>query len=260
MATVVKRVCVVAVAAMLLVACSELEDLMPALERLTEAITDEEGGLADGIAEGVADTVARTRGGGTDVTVTARVSAVYDVAEAEFPLYGWSGTIEHEVTGVFAGDGTWLAPRSHATGTAEGYDICYDDDGSVRQTDWASELHWPGFEPQVELELQGDDVAVLYALDWQVGFEHPGAPACGPGSPTPAGPDVTYFAMRVLDGERSPDAETSSRPGIQDGIVVLRIPVDDLTAGGSWSATLSTSGAEDGESATLHVDLEVRSD
>jgi hypothetical protein len=92
------------------------------------------------------------------VTVKASVTATYHVGEEGFPLYGWEGTIDHEVTGAFAADGTWLVPRGRATGTASGYDVCYDDHGGVRQTDWASEVHWPGFEPQVELEVQGSEV------------------------------------------------------------------------------------------------------
>lgn len=246
-------VAVVAASAMLLVACSELEALAPSLERLADALTDEDGQLTEGVTDLVAPR------GGTDVTVYGRIEATYDVDGDGLPLYGWQGTVDHEVTGTFGGEGNWFVTRNHATGSGKGYEVCYDPDGGVRNDDWESALHWPGFEPQVELELQGDEVAVLFALDWQIGFDHPGAPACVPSDPTPAGPATTYFSMEVLEGERSPDASTSTRPGIQDGIVVLRIPVDELTAGGTWSGSLLTGGARDGESAALDVALEVTS-
>jgi hypothetical protein len=246
---------IVAAAALVLGACAEMEQLAPTLERLADAVTDEDGNLD----ERVTGTLGGTFGGGTEVTVRAQVDASYHVGEAELLLHGWEGTVRHDATGTFGSSGAWQLSHVDAAGTAAGYEVCYDDDGSVWQVDWESDVHWPGFEPQVELELHGDEVAVLFALDWMIGFEHPGARACAAGGPTPAGPDTTYFSMEVLDGERSPNADSSSRPGIQDGIVVLRIPADELDAGGSWSGRLATAGAEDGVSATLDVDLQVSS-
>jgi hypothetical protein len=246
---------IVAALALALLGCAELEQLAPTLERLADTVADEDGNLD----ERVTGAIGGALGGGTGVTVHAQIDASYHVGEAEFPLHGWEGTIRHDVAGTFGSNGSWQLARVDATGTAEGYEICYENDGSVWQIDWASDVHWPGFEPQVELELHNGDVAVLFALDWMIGFEHPGAPACAAGGPTPAGPDTTYFSMEVLDGERSPNAASSTRPGVQDGIVVLRIPADELDEGGSWSGTLATSGAEDGVSATLDVDLQVNS-
>ncbi len=249
----VPLVFILAVSVTLLAACSELEALAPTLERLADSLTDEDGQLREDVADLTAPP------GGTDVTITGSIDATYDLENDGYPLYGWQGTVDHTVTGSFGTGGSWFVTRNQATGTGRGYEVCYDADGGTRHDDWASDLHWPGFEPQVELELRGDEVAVLFSLDWQVGFDHPGAPECIPSGPTPAGPATTYYSMEVLEGERSPDAAISTRPGIQDGIVVMRIPADELAAGGSWSGTLSTAGAADGESATLDVNLEIAS-
>ncbi len=254
---VMTRCCLAVVAAMAISACSDIEELIPALERLTDRITDEEGQLSDEILDGVSEAIGRASGGSTDVTIRAEVAASYHLADQDYPLYGWEATIDHEVIGLFAGDGSWHVPRVSATGTGEGYEICYPADGGTREHFWASELHWPGLEPQIELEVQGDEVAVLYALDWEVGFDHPGAPPCEPAGETPPGPAVTHYAMHVLEGERSPNASGSSRVGIYDGIVVMRVPLDELTAGGTWRADHSTSGEQDGESATLDLQIEL---
>lgn len=49
---VMTRCCLAVVAAMAISACSDIEELIPALERLTDRITDEEGQLSDEILDG----------------------------------------------------------------------------------------------------------------------------------------------------------------------------------------------------------------
>jgi len=250
----VVRGCVAGLLATLLVACSALEDLVPALERLTDLVGEEEE-----LTERLGDAISRLRSG-TDVTLAAQVEASFQYDIDGSPLHGWGGTWTHQAVGTLADDGLWLTETPTIEGQGDGFSICYDDDGSTWQTDWASPLSWPDGEPQFELVTDGDQVLVLYAVPATIGYLHPGARACASGPPTDAGPQDELFTMYLLDGERAAGADTSTRPGVQDGIVVFRIPVDELATGGSWSGTLTTDGHDDGAVARLAATVEVTAD
>jgi hypothetical protein len=251
----------VAVLAMPVSACSELEQMLPALERLAEDL--DEGALGE-----LVDDAAGRVTNGTPVRITAEVEAGFQQWGHGVDLWAWSGSWNHVVNGRLGPDGAWLQVSEDVDAAhGSGYEICYyQEETGDFVTEWDSELLFPGTShPAVGVTADGNDVLFLYEVPLETMFVHPGSPACGPGSPVESGSlEAALYYMYVLDGERAPGAETSTIPGIIDGVTVTRIPLDELLDGTTHTTTATFGGTweedPDALEGTLRVTLTVTSE
>lgn len=192
--------------------------------------------------------------GGTPVKVVADVDFDYretiDGAELVYSTGSWTHTQEGRLLGTIG----WLP---HVDQIEEGHGSgrihCYYDWGQADPSmphwtvQWAGELWFDEAErdaapPLIHLARYGDDVLVLYAPPSGFHFWHPGSPDdCQNLDPVPAHQAIgqVWFSLDEVDVERAPDADTATETAIQEGIVLLRIPLDSLSQGTTQSNTVN---------------------
>jgi hypothetical protein len=242
---------------LILGACVGADDALPGVEGLAFAaeapIEEGPGTLGDG----------PSRGTDVPVRVVARVSLESTHAIEGMVLSTWAGIWVHRSEGRVTGQGRWRPSLDRVEEAAgSGATHCYYEstrpDFTVR---WEGPLSFPGVHrPLLHLTADGSDILVLYAAPFESSYVHPGAPACGPGHPIPAGErEAALFFMDLLDGERSPHAERSSVAAEQEGRVVARIPASTLASGTSLRESVTFRGEDDEITARLTVELELES-
>jgi hypothetical protein len=137
---------------------------------------------------------------------------------------------------------------------------CYYDWGQADPSvphwtvQWSGELSFDepgaGFAtPLIDLVTYDDDVLVLYAPPREFHFWHPGSPDdCQNQDPVKAyeATGDLWFDLDDAGVERPPDAGSSTRTVVQDGIVLLRIPLETLRAGTTETNTVSLGATDRG--------------
>jgi hypothetical protein len=242
---------------LLLGACAGADEALQDVEGLASAI--------EGVAEAGLGTLSDAPSRGTDVPVrvVARVSLESTHAIEGTVLSTWEGGWVHRSEGRVTAQGRWRptldrVEEAAGSGTTHCYYASSLPDFTIR---WEGPLSFPGVHhPLLHLTADGGDILVLYAAPFESSYVHPGAPACGPGSPVPAGElEAALFYMDLLDGERSPHAERSSVAAEQEGRVVARIPASTLAGGTSLRESVTFRGGDDEIAARLTVELELES-
>ncbi len=130
---------------------------------------------------------------------------------------------------------------------------------------WSSELSFDdqgtgSARPLIDLATYGDDVLVLYAPPREFTYWHPGSPDDCQNPDPVAAHEATgnlWYYLDDVDVERPPDADTSSRTVVQDGIVLLRIPLDRLRSGVSETNTVSLGATDEGTYGTTDWSLRI---
>ncbi|MBW6457024.1 MAG: hypothetical protein K0A98_14170, partial [Trueperaceae bacterium] len=138
---------------------------------------------------------------------------------------------------------------------------------------WASELTLPEPErrlspasgplPPIHIAIDGTDALVIYAPPREFDYGYPGSPDdCQNPDPVPAHQRTGFieFDLDDVDVARPPDAEDSYDEVIQDGIVLLRLPLDRLTAGTTDVAGVNLSGGDEEFAWGLRVGLTLTSE
>jgi len=206
-----------------------------------------------------------TRIGGIPIEVVIEVD--FDVREAIAgdELYSVEGGWTHTQEGRLLHDAGWLAHHDRiedARGT--GRDVCWYDWGQPAGTphwtvQWASELILPEPMhraspasdplPPIHVAIDGSDALVIYAPPREFDYWYPGSPDdCQSADPVPAHQRSEFlpYDLDEVDVARPPGAEDAYDEVIQDGIVLLRLPLDRLAAGTTDVAAVNLSGG-DGE-------------
>ncbi|MFU8889603.1 MAG: hypothetical protein ACNA8N_13495 [Trueperaceae bacterium] len=217
--------------------------------------------------------------GGIPIQVVIEVA--FDVREAIAgdELYAVEGGWTHTQEGRLLRDAGWLAHHDRiedARGT--GRDVCWYDWGQPAGTphwtvQWASELTLPepmqraspasGPLPPIHIAIDGTDALVIYAPPREFDYGYPGSPDdCQNPDPVPAHQRTGFieFDLDDVDVARPPDAEDSYDEVIQDGIVLLRLPLDRLTAGTTDVAGVNLSGGDEEFAWGLRVGLTLTSE
>jgi hypothetical protein len=217
--------------------------------------------------------------GGIPIEVVIEVAFDAREAIAGDELYSVEGGWTHTQEGRLLREAGWLAHHDRiedARGT--GRDVCWYDWGQPAGTphwtvQWASELTLPepgrrlspiSFPlPPIHIAIDGSDALVIYAPPREFDYWYPGSPDdCQNPDPVPAHQRTAHlmFDLDEADVVRPPDAEDSYAVVIQDGIVLLRLPLDRLAAGTTDVAGVNLSGG-DGEFAWgLRVGLTLTSE
>ena len=200
--------------------------------------------------------------GGVPVTVEASVKfenrQTMGGAELESSGGGWAHVQEGRLTRSLG----WQPHLDRIEGASgAGRYVCYYDwgDGSDPATphwtvSWSSELTFDepaegGARPLIHLAIYGDEVLVLYAPPSGFRHWHPGSPDdCQNPDPVPAheADAYVYFPLDDVEVERAPDAASSTVTAVQEGVVVLRVPLARLSAGTEASETVALSGVDRG--------------
>jgi hypothetical protein len=220
-----------------------------------------------------------TRIGGIPIEVVIEVD--FDVREAIAgdELYSVEGGWTHTQEGRLLHDAGWLAHHDRiedARGT--GRDVCWYDWGQPAGTphwtvQWASELILPEPMhraspasdplPPIHVAIDGSDALVIYAPPREFDYWYPGSPDdCQSADPVPAHQRSEFlpYDLDEVDVARPPGAEDAYDEVIQDGIVLLRLPLDRLAAGTTDVAAVNLSGG-DGEFAWgLRIGLSLTSE
>jgi hypothetical protein len=156
--------------------------------------------------------------------------------------------------------------------------VCYYDWGEGGDpatphwtVSWSGDLTFDepgggGARPLIHLAVYGDDVLVLYAPPHGFSHWHPGSPDdCQNPDPVPAHEaDATLsFPLDDVDVARAPDAATSTLTAVQEGVVLLSVPLDRLRSGTSETGSVSLSGVDEGYYGktewALHISLSLTS-
>jgi hypothetical protein len=246
--------CLISVSALLLLGCGLLPDLRSLLVEAEELLP-----LASI--------------GGIPIQVVAEVDFenrhLAAGAEIESSAGAWTHTQEGRLMSTIG----WQPHLDRIEGAhGGGRYVCYYDwgNGSDPATphwtvQWSGDLSFdePGrgsARPLIHLATYGNDVLVLYAPPGGFTHWHPGSPDdCQNPDPVPAheaSADL-YFPLDDVDVERAPDAETSTLTAVQEGIVLLRIPLDRLRSGTSETATVNLGGTDQGYYGTTEWSLAV---
>lgn len=201
--------------------------------------------------------------GGIPIEVVVEVA--FDVREAigGDELYAHEGGWTHTQEGRLLRDAGWLAHADRiedARGT--GRDVCWYDWGQPAGTphwtvQWASELTLPepmhraspaSFPlPPIHVAIDGADALVIYAPPREFAYAYPGSPDdCQNVDPVPAHQRTAHlvYDLEAVDVVRPPGAESTSHVVLQDGIVLLRLPLERLGAGTTDVAAVHLSGTD----------------
>jgi len=203
--------------------------------------------------------------GGIPIEVV--IDVAFDVREVFMgdELYSYEGGWTHTQEGRLLRESGWMAHHDRIEGArGTGRDICWYDWGQPEGTphwtvQWASELTLPepmrrlspiSFPlPPIHIAIHGTDALVIYAPPREFTYDHPGSPDdCQSTDPVPAQERSgrVFFDLDAVDVARPPGARSSYDTVIQDGIVLLRLPLARLAAGTTDVAGVNLSGG-DGE-------------
>ncbi len=211
--------------------------------------------------------------GGIPVQVVANVEfdnrETIDGVELTASTGAWTHTQEGRLLTTLG----WQPHRDKIEGAHGGGRIhCYYDWGQPDPhttphwtVQWSSDLSFddPGqgpASPLIDLALYGDEVLLVYAPSPEFYYWHPGSPDdCQNPDPVKAheASGHLWFSLDDVDVERPPDADTSSRTVIQDGIVLLRVPLDRLRSGTSETNTVSLGASDKGYYGTTEWGLRI---
>jgi hypothetical protein len=217
--------------------------------------------------------------GGIPIEVVIEVAFDAREAIAGDELYSVEGGWTHTQEGRLLRDAGWLAHHDRiedARGT--GRDVCWYDWGQPAGTphwtvQWASELTLPEPErrlspisfplPPIHIAIDGSDALVIYAPPREFDYWYPGSPDdCQNPDPVPAHQRTAHlmFDLDEVDVVRPPDAEDAYDVVIQDGIVLLRLPLDRLAAGTTDVAGVNLSGGDEEFAWGLRIGLTLTSE
>lgn len=217
--------------------------------------------------------------GGIPIEVVIEVA--FDVREAieGDELYAYEGGWTHAQEGRLLRDAGWLAHHDRIEGArGTGRDVCWYDWGQPAGTphwaiQWASELTLPepmqrasaaaGPLPPIHVAIDGSDALVIYAPPREFTFDHPGSPDdCQDAEPVPAAERTGYlpFDLDEVDVARPPGAWSSFDTVIQDGIVLLSLPLERLAAGTTDVAGVNLSGTDGDVAWGLSIGLTLTSE
>ncbi len=210
--------------------------------------------------------------GGIPIQVVADVEFDHRETIEGAELVSSTGAWTHTQEGRLLSTLGWQPHRdqideAHGGGRIHCYYDWGQEDPSVPHwtVQWSSELSFddPGrgsAMPLIEIATYGDEALVLYAPPREFTYWHPGSPDdCQNPDPVEAHQatgDLPFF-LDDIDVERPPDAETSTHTAIQDGLVLLRIPLDTLRDGTSETNTVNVGGSDQGYYGTTEWSLTV---
>jgi hypothetical protein len=201
--------------------------------------------------------------GGIPVEVV--VELAFDVREAidGYELYAVEGGWTHTQEGRLLRNAGWLAHQDrieHPRGA--GREVCWYDWGQPAGTphwtvQWSSELNLPAPMhraspaskplPPIHLAIDGTDVLVIYAPPREFGYAYPGSvddcQNVGRVPPHQRTGSIVFY-LDDVDVARPPGAEDAYDVVIQDGIVLLRLPLARLAAGTTDIGAVNLSGTE----------------
>jgi len=230
-------------------------------------------------AQGAQEPLPLTPIGGIPIEITVEVA--FDVREAieGDELYAYEGGWTHTQEGRLLRDAGWLAHADSIDGArGTGRDICWDDWGQSAGTphwsvQWASELSLPepmrraspasGPLPPIHVAIDGTEALVIYAPPREFTYDHPGSPDdCQSSDPAPASERTAPVVVFLddVDVARPPGARSSFDTVIQDGIVLLRLPLARLAAGTSDVAAVHLSGSDGDVAWGLRIALTLTSE
>jgi hypothetical protein len=203
--------------------------------------------------------------GGIPIEVV--IDVAFDVREVFMgdELYSVEGGWTHTQEGRLLRESGWMAHDDRIVGArGTGREICWYDWGQPEGTphwtvQWASELTLPAPMrrlspissplPPIHIAIVGTEALVIYAPPREFTYDHPGSPDdCQGSDPAPAR-ELTghvFYDLDEVDVARPPGARSSYDTVIQDGIVLLRLPLDRLAAGTTDVAAVNL-GSDDGE-------------
>lgn len=183
--------------------------------------------------------------GGTPIRIVADVEVEHSHEEGGLELSRWVGSWTHTVEGRASRQGFRQSAERVERAQGRGSETCYYQNPAGDFTiTWESELSFRGVHhPIIDVVPDGSDALVLYAVPSETTFVHPGSPPCGPGPEVePGSLESAYFSSYVLDGDRSPRMDSSTKVSEQDGVVIARIPYDELLDGIDRQGTVEASG------------------
>jgi hypothetical protein len=201
--------------------------------------------------------------GGIPLEIVVEVDFDYRDAVEGYELQSYAGSWTHTQEGRLFRDAGWLAHADRVEDAhGSGRLVCWYDWGQPEDTphwtvQWSSELTLPepgrrasaaSFPlPPIHVDIEGSDVLVIYAPPREFTFWFPGSQDdCQDPDPVPAHEATAYlvFDLDEVDVARPQRAHTSYDVVIQDGIVLLRLPLARLSAGTTDIAGVHLSGTE----------------
>ena len=201
--------------------------------------------------------------GGIPIEVVIEVA--FDVREAiaDDELYAYEGGWTHTQEGRLLRESGWLAHRDRIDDArGAGRDVCWYDWGQPAGTphwtvQWSGEITLPApmrraspasFPlPPIHVAIDGTEALVIYAPPRAFTYGYPGSPDdCQNPGPVPASDRTGFvvFDLDEVDVARPPGAAHASDVVIQDGIVLLRLPLARLAAGTTDIAAVNLSGTQ----------------
>lgn len=210
--------------------------------------------------------------GGTPVRVVVNVAFDYRETFSGSELVYSSGEWVHTQEGRLMNTIGWLPHHNEIDAAyGSGREHCYYDWGQADPSVPHWTVQWSGniwfdnherltAEPLIHLAVYDDEVLVLYAPPQGFYYPHPGSPNdCQNLDPVPAHNAIfaVFFNLDEMNAERAPDADTATETVIQDGIVLLRIPLDTLHAGIKETNAVSLSGSHTSAYGTYDYGLSI---
>jgi hypothetical protein len=216
--------------------------------------------------------------GGIPIEVVVTVDFDFSEKIGGDELSSHAGSWTHTQKGRLFRTFGWLSHEDRIEGArGSGRLICWYDWGQPAGTphwtvQWSSELTLPepgrrvsptSFPlPPIHIDIDGADALVIYAPPREFGYWYPGSrDDCQNPDPVPAhqATGSVVFHLDEVDVERPPDADSSADLVIQDGIVLLHIPLDRLGSGTSERNAVNLSGTEGDVEWGLRVGLTLTS-
>ena len=185
------------------------------------------------------------------IAMEARVQVESREAMAGDELNWLSADWTHQVSGHVSQSLGWQQEtQGFIGGYAQGRTHCYSPCGPEHDVvaTWASELALddPREQPEFILRLYDDEALVLYGVPTTIACEitEVTSPECcgieawwwGESGDEACRHDV-YLLFE--DADRAPDADSSSLAVVQSGVVLLRIPLEELREGGTLTANVN---------------------
>lgn len=176
--------------------------------------------------------------GGIPISMVAEVETDHRETAGGGEVLSWSLAWRHSAEGHLSTTLGW-APAEETFDRGHGYgrDHCFSPCGAEHNLtfNWESELPFddPLEAPEFHIRIYGDEALVLYGAA-DVAYERPPMPECPclPDWRIPEGRHaISYETYHYADAERAPDAADSMLDIVQSGVVLLRIPIEELRAG-----------------------------
>jgi hypothetical protein len=201
--------------------------------------------------------------GGIPIEIIVEVAFDYLDAIDGDELESYSGSWTHTQEGRLFRAAGWLAHADRIEGAhGAGRLTCWYDWGQAADTphwtvQWSSELTLPepgrrasaasSPLPPIHVAIEGHDALVIYAPPREFTFWYPGSQDdCQDFEPVPAHESTAYllYDLDEVDVVRPRGSHTAYDAVIQDGIVLLRIPLARLSAGTTDVAGVNLSGTQ----------------